>query len=321
MSDQNNVSNNEFNEKDKQLEEQYNSNDIGKKIIYCPNEWQDPLFGWIIGTDRVTAGNSLMVKVKNALTDEIVLVHPESFFYTDEMFTLAILKLNPFERWNMKVAKLYYSNLMWTERYRKESISDKQELDYALRKSGFLFKNNRTSLWLDSNINGRNNQWTQNFHKYKYSFTHEGQDTFTIHVYYNDEQIFELQLDGVQELKEFEDMIGRDRFEQYTCDDVRVFDWAKAARIIKDRNPETMDAGLLEDWPATSETIYENFSPVLDSGDGYLASKWATPVLKIDDTYIECYIYANKTPGWYSKTWWPKEALDIINKPFVNRRK
>ena len=37
-----------------------------------------------------------------------------------------------------------------------------------------------------------------------------------------------------------------------------VFDWVKAAEIIRDENPETASAGLEGDWSCTAGTIFEN---------------------------------------------------------------
>ena len=61
---------------------------------------------------------------------------------------------------------------------------------------------------------------------------------------------------------------------------MKVFDWDKAAQIIKEKNPEYAEAGLFEDLEYTCGLIYKNEKPVYDSYT-YLASTWATPVLKI----------------------------------------
>ena len=61
----------------------------------------------------------------------------------------------------------------------------------------------------------------------------------------------------------------------------KVFDWDKAAKIIKERRPKTASAGLSEDWEWTGGTIYENGKPVKNEYT-YLASRWATPILILD---------------------------------------
>ena len=90
----------------------------------------------------------------------------------------------------------------------------------------------------------------------------------------------------------------------------KVFDWDKAAEIIKERKPETASAGLSEDWFWTAGTIYENGRPV-KSGT-YLSSTWATPVLRLDGEEIVCYRPKGYN-GWNEDTRWPKSALKILN--------
>lgn len=90
-----------------------------------------------------------------------------------------------------------------------------------------------------------------------------------------------------------------------------VFDWEKAARIIKERKPEYAAAGLRSDWEWTGGVIYEDGKPIKDSYT-YLSSTWAVPELEVDDDIIECYRMQSDTPGWGSGTKWPKEALKIL---------
>ena len=98
----------------------------------------------------------------------------------------------------------------------------------------------------------------------------------------------------------------------------KVFDWKKAAEIIKERRPSRADAGLSEDWSFTSGTIYENGSIVKDSYT-FLSSSWATPVicLYFNDsdgfTEIDCYQDQSKC-DYYFGTKWPQEAIDILER-------
>ena len=94
--------------------------------------------------------------------------------------------------------------------------------------------------------------------------------------------------------------------------ELMVFDWDKAARLIKKRNPEHASAGLRSDWECTGGTIYENGKPVMDDYT-YLASTWAVPEIDIDGEVIDCYRMENEVPGWSAKTKWPKSALDILS--------
>lgn len=91
-----------------------------------------------------------------------------------------------------------------------------------------------------------------------------------------------------------------------------VFDWDKAAQIIKEKKPKKADAGLIEDWFWTGGTIYEDGSPVMDMPP-YLASDWATPVLDLGDITIKCFREIEDSPGWDANTLWPSSAIEILN--------
>lgn len=92
-----------------------------------------------------------------------------------------------------------------------------------------------------------------------------------------------------------------------------VFDWDKAAQIIKERKAQRAAAGLCEDWEYTGGCIYRDGEPVKDSCT-YLASTWAVPELYIDgdDETIPCYRMESETPGWDADTKWPDSALAIL---------
>lgn len=93
---------------------------------------------------------------------------------------------------------------------------------------------------------------------------------------------------------------------------LRVFDWHKAARIIRERKPRESGAGLSSDWEWTGGTIYRDGQPVTDDHT-YLASVWATPELTLDDETVDCWVYADESPGWDCYTKWPASALAILN--------
>lgn len=92
---------------------------------------------------------------------------------------------------------------------------------------------------------------------------------------------------------------------------MRVFDWIKAAQLIKERNPEEVYAGLGEDWENTSGVIYRSGHPTPLSGCAYLSSIWATPKIDIDCDIIDCWRYEDET-GWNARTHWPEEAKAIL---------
>jgi hypothetical protein len=93
-----------------------------------------------------------------------------------------------------------------------------------------------------------------------------------------------------------------------------VFDWIKAAKIIKEQKPRVASAGLNGDWSHTGGDIYNDGKPVFDSYT-YLQSIWAKPTLVLnDDEELECWLYTDEDEyGWDEKTKWPKEAIDILN--------
>ena len=95
--------------------------------------------------------------------------------------------------------------------------------------------------------------------------------------------------------------------------ELMVFDWNKAARLIKERNAQEAAAGLSSDWEWTGGTILKNGEPIFENRT-YLASTWAEPELMIDGDLIECFVMQSETPGWDAETKWPESALAILEK-------
>lgn len=91
-----------------------------------------------------------------------------------------------------------------------------------------------------------------------------------------------------------------------------VFDWDKAARLIRERGPETAFAGLRGDWEWTGGCIYRDGKPFCKDYT-YLSSTWAVPELEIGDELIPCYRMESEVPGWNYDTKWPDSALYILN--------
>lgn len=91
----------------------------------------------------------------------------------------------------------------------------------------------------------------------------------------------------------------------------RVFDWDKAATLIRERQPKQARAGLKSDWEWTGGTIFEDGEIVKDSYT-YLSSNWAIPELELDGDLVDCWKYADETPGWNAGTKWPESALKIV---------
>lgn len=92
---------------------------------------------------------------------------------------------------------------------------------------------------------------------------------------------------------------------------MKVFDWDKAAAILKERGATYAEAGLASDWSCTGGSILNDGKP--DKKYTYLASTWATPTMIVDDgDEIDCWIYETETE-WDSGTSWPQSSLDIFN--------
>lgn len=93
--------------------------------------------------------------------------------------------------------------------------------------------------------------------------------------------------------------------------ELMVFDWDKAAQIIRDTGAKYAAAGLRDDWSYTAGPILDDGEPVVDEYT-FLASTWAVPELYVNGEYIECYKMKSETPGWDSETKWPDSALAIL---------
>lgn len=92
-----------------------------------------------------------------------------------------------------------------------------------------------------------------------------------------------------------------------------VFDWDKAAQLIKDKKASEASAGLSGDWEYTGGPILSDGIPVPDEDTYvYLASTWATPQLEIDGERLDCYKMKSETDGWDSSTYWPESARQIL---------
>lgn len=94
--------------------------------------------------------------------------------------------------------------------------------------------------------------------------------------------------------------------------EMMVFDWNKAAKIIKERQAKYASAGLQNDYEYTMGVIWRDGAVVTDDYT-FLASTWATPMLIVDGEEVPCYKMESDVPGWGSGTKWPDSALEILN--------
>ena len=93
-----------------------------------------------------------------------------------------------------------------------------------------------------------------------------------------------------------------------------VFDWDRAAKLIKESGAKTASAGLDGDWEWTGGCILSDGKPDMESYT-YLASTWATPQICLGDEGVEqeCWKWQSDTPEWNQQTKWPESALAILN--------
>lgn len=96
---------------------------------------------------------------------------------------------------------------------------------------------------------------------------------------------------------------------------LRMFDFEKAAKIIKDRfskHPDLVaEAGLQRDWAHTGGEIFRDGKPTSEDYT-YLASNWATPTLILswdgeEQEELEC-----SKEGSDSDAKWDEKSLKIL---------
>lgn len=101
---------------------------------------------------------------------------------------------------------------------------------------------------------------------------------------------------------------------------LKVFDWEKAARLIRERGAQEASAGLAGDWEYTGGDILRDGQPIPRSETyTYLASTWATPEIEIDGEVYDCYRIETDVPAsWLVSTtdmaaiYWPEPALAVL---------
>lgn len=107
---------------------------LGKKVIIITNEWEDPIFGTVIFYPE--KGVEDLIAIQNALSPNTfpIFISPSSVILADDYMVEAILKLNPFERWNIRNRS---GMNMWSKGYPLGSITDSETLKGKLQEAGF----------------------------------------------------------------------------------------------------------------------------------------------------------------------------------------
>ena len=108
--------------------------------------------------------------------------------------------------------------------------------------------------------------------------------------------------------------------ELHRNEEQKVFDWIKAANLIKERGATEASAGLSQDWEYTAGMILSNGKPASEDERGslYLASTWAIPEIEIDGETMDCFCMESEHPEWDAETFWPPEALAILGLPEIS---
>lgn len=93
----------------------------------------------------------------------------------------------------------------------------------------------------------------------------------------------------------------------------RVFDWNKAARVLRDRDETTCKACIIEDYNETVGFILVDGRPAIDHPLPYLSSCWGTPCLVFENgDSMPCWIPQSESPDWTGYTYWPESARNIL---------
>ncbi len=96
--------------------------------------------------------------------------------------------------------------------------------------------------------------------------------------------------------------------------EMMIFDWDRAAEIIRDSREMEASAGLSGDWEYTGGTILREGVPLApEETYVFLGSTWAQPQLLVGGKLVECWRLQGETPEWDEHTYWPESAKQILN--------
>lgn len=109
---------------------------LNKPVIFFGNEWEDPIIGiaFKVVDSSVFNTNEPMVKVYDYITNKTFYTWTSSLLYADMKMIYAILRLNPFERWNIRSRM---SVNVWEKSYPNRPVKTEQEIMDCLHKNGF----------------------------------------------------------------------------------------------------------------------------------------------------------------------------------------
>ena len=88
---------------------------------------------------------------------------------------------------------------------------------------------------------------------------------------------------------------------------MRQLDWNKAREICEQNRGHKVDAGLDEDWFWTGGEIFDGENYISGDFPPYVASTWATPVLRVETDMgwmtIPCFMEGGNSemPDWWTE--------------------
>lgn len=116
------------------------NDNIGKKVIYTSNEWEDPSFAIIEEIEAIpNSADGFIYRARDVMTNQTLYFFEGALYLADEKMVDCVLKLDPFERRNIKVAREYIKDNMWSKWYQpKQDITDPMILKQRLKEVNFI---------------------------------------------------------------------------------------------------------------------------------------------------------------------------------------
>ncbi len=106
--------------------------DVGKPFICISNEWENPVIGIVLGVEFVSAARQPVVKIYDFISDSVKIIFGKRLPFNDYNLN-AILKLDPYERWNLMTC----SNLKENKTKINTDIFNAEEIKLILHNRKF----------------------------------------------------------------------------------------------------------------------------------------------------------------------------------------
>lgn len=106
---------------------------VGKKVIVFGNEWEDMLVGTATKIDFITRAKQPVLVVEDCFTGQELTVYGHVCEFHIQTLD-ALLKLNPFERWNLKSQ---LAHVGW-DKPKIGQITDPEQFRKNLKEIGFI---------------------------------------------------------------------------------------------------------------------------------------------------------------------------------------